>query len=155
MLLLQASAVERLAHVLAEPISDDAERVVGDARVRTRALGAAVDEVMARFAAAEGDDAGALDRKLKTVEGLTALLSSGITAMKADIEAHERLLDETAVPPEAGPIMTAMYDAHDAMVADYYRLKTLTWDLDPDTKATGPAMSGPDFKDWLDKILPA
>ncbi len=118
---LEAAAIERFAHALAEPVEPGKSPVVADIEARTRRMEKATDGVMKRFADSpeltETERAG----RLKIVEGLIVMMSNGITAYVASIR-----------DVGDGSIREAMRDAHDAMVDDYYRLMALKADLDPD-----------------------
>jgi hypothetical protein len=138
MSLLEASAVETFAHQLAEPV---ATYDFADIAARTGRMTAATDAVMKRFAPS-GDEA--LDAKhLKVVEGLVALISGGITDYA-----------KLAAAVEDNNLHSAMVDAHNAMVDDYYRLLTLRADLDPESRGIDRVLSSPEEIDaWFDEIV--
>jgi hypothetical protein len=138
MSLLEASIVETFAHSLAEPVGTVD---LADIAARTRRMSAATEAVMQRFAPV--GDAARDAEHLKMVEGLVALLSSGITDYA-----------KLAAAVENADLRAAMAEAHDAMVDDYYRLLTLRADLDPESRGGETVLSSPEEIDaWFDKII--
>ena len=102
-----------------------------------------VDAVLAKFAPVQGEDESARGNRLKIVDGLVALMSNGVTEYAAQCDAVRE-----------GAIREAMYEAHDAMVRDYYRLMALRSDLDPETRGAGKSLTTPDEIDaWFDQAI--
>ena len=143
MSLVEVVTVERFAHALGEPLSAGLDAVVGDIEARTGRMTEAVDQVVARFAPTPDATEASLAGRLKVVEGMVAMLSSGIAAYAEMCE---------AVPDRT--IREAMYDAHDAMVGDYYRLLALRADLDPEARGLGDVLKTPEeIRSWFAKAL--
>lgn len=143
MSLVEINAVERFAHALGAPLAAGAEAVLDDIEAGTMRMNEAVDAVMERFAARPRDIEATRASHLKIVDALVAMISSAITAYA---ERCEGIADTV--------IRTAMYDAHDAMVAEYYRLLALRADLDPEANAGGAVVkSSKDLKAWFNEAL--
>jgi hypothetical protein len=145
MSLAEALTVERFAHELASPGFGD---VRDDVAARSRRMSAVVDEVMANLGPKPGESESERARNLALVEGLTALMSSGLEVLRDNLDAMD---------PD-GPLFGAAEAAHNAMVGDYYRLVGLSAELDPESRA-GPEAEGlahdEDVGAWMERQIAA
>lgn len=139
---VEAAVVERFARTLAErPAAPSA--CARDIEVGAERLTAAVDAVIECFSPEPG--LAEMDRaeRYQLVDGLVALISGGTREYAARCE---EVSDRT--------LGTAMYDAHDAMLNDYYRMLGLRAELDEDAGATSAVISTPEeLHAWFDELI--
>jgi hypothetical protein len=118
MSLAEASTVERFAHELAGPGFGDAR---DDMAARSRRMGEVVDEVLVRMGPKPGQSESERARNLALVEGLAALMTSGLDVLRDNLDAMD---------PE-GETFDLAVAAYDDTVREYERLKILAIALDP------------------------
>jgi hypothetical protein len=145
MSLAEASTVERFAHELASPGFGDLR---DDVAARSQRISALVDEVIAKLGPEPGQSVQDQSRHLALVEGLTALMSSGLDVLRGNLDAMD---------PD-GPLFEAAEAAHNAMVEDYYRLVALSAALDPGSRAgpvAEPLADDEDVGAWMERQIAA
>lgn len=136
----QTIAVERFAHALAQPLAE--REGLPDIEAGTERMKSAVDEVIARFQPTPDLGEKERENRYKVVDGLVAMISEGITEYAA---LTQKVADEA--------LRFAMYDAHDAMVNDYYRLIALRAELDPEAGEIAAVIDTPQqLHAWFDEI---
>ncbi len=147
--LVTANAMHDFTHAVVEPRDDPARAdFLASVARRTARMTEVVDKMIETFAPKDGQSDETRAKHLKHVESAVEMMSDLITATADEIEVKDR--DRVGPPPAE---IVAMWDAHDAMVKDYYRLIFLRAEVDPTPRATGPVLeTAEDIDAWMDSI---